>query len=351
MILDKQMGYPITITYLPYSNCKNDMRILNDVICVINESFPKYPISERDIDEKTPDIYYLTYCDAIVAAALVAYSNNLDDELVANLYYVSTKPQFRKLGLMSKLFHHITKKCIVQMFNKIISGVYLLVLVDNTGAINIYKRNKFIIMDTFTAQDGRVCHVMVLTLKILKESNINISIDTVFTLLKKNGKNDYIGENVTQIHHMISTAMLAEKLKYPKELIVAALLHDVGHLIDGAKQMGNLGVLNHEVVGANYLKEFGFNDLVCDLVRNHVNAKRYLVSIDVKYKQNLSKASLETLNYQGGFMSLDELEVFKNDKNFDMYIKLRKLDEDAKNNKDKLVDLEHFRKVCFDCCE
>ncbi len=61
--------------------------------------------------------------------------------------------------------------------------------------------------------------------------------------------------------------------------------------------MGNLGVLKHEEIGAEVLKNIGFDDKVCELVKNHVNAKRYLVSKDPKYYENLSEASKGTLNY------------------------------------------------------
>ena len=39
--------------------------------------------------------------------------------------------------------------------------------------------------------------------------------------------------------------------------------------------MGELGISNHEGIGAKWLKTKGFPEYICKLVKNHVNAKRY----------------------------------------------------------------------------
>ena len=48
----------------------------------------------------------------------------------------------------------------------------------------------------------------------------------------------------------------------------------------------NVGVMNHETIGAKFLKELNFPDIICDIVQGHVNVKRYLVYINPEYYQS-----------------------------------------------------------------
>ena len=57
-------------------------------------------------------------------------------------------------------------------------------------------------------------------------------VDYLLELLETKGSNMmYGGENVSQLEHALQCAELAEKNKLPKPTIVAALLHDIGHLL------------------------------------------------------------------------------------------------------------------------
>ena len=172
--------------------------------------------------------------------------------------------------------------------------------------------------------------------------------EIVFELLRNRGCADYIGEPVSQIEHMLEAGQCALDKGYPDFVITAALLHDIGHLLPDQILMDDLGVKDHEIVGANYLHSLGFNDEVCDLVRNHVNAKRYLVTINEDYV--LSEASARTLEYQGGRMSSAKLLEFKQRKNFDWYLKMRAIDELAKGDQISRLTLEDFRSICDRCC-
>ena len=190
-----------------------------------------------------------------------------------------------------------------------------------------------------------------------------MNVDKIFSLFKKHGNSDYIGENVTQLSHAIQAAMLAEERKFGNDMIVACLLHDIGHLVgienkeeemkDDTPLWGgerslikSLGIKNHEVVGANFLKECGFNDVVCNLVKNHVDAKRFLVTVSKNYRDNLSEASKKTLQYQK-LMSDEEVDKFVNNKLFTLSISLRKIDDQAKKQDIKLNDLEYYRLFLF----
>jgi putative nucleotidyltransferase with HDIG domain len=68
------------------------------------------------------------------------------------------------------------------------------------------------------------------------------------------------------------------------ELVIAALLHDIGQIIplEGTKEVRmslrngaeNVGRVGHEAIGAEYLHSVGFSETVCRLVNSHVAAKR-----------------------------------------------------------------------------
>jgi putative nucleotidyltransferase with HDIG domain len=143
---------------------------------------------------------------------------------------------------------------------------------------------------------------------------------------------EYFGEPVTQLEHALQAAKLAEDARAGDEAVIAALLHDVGHLAAeaDAPRMGSVGVLAHESIGARYLAARGFSKLVVELVQNHVEAKRYLARTNARYLSQLSAASLETLSHQGGPMSAEEAARFAADPLFAAHLRQRSWDEQAK---------------------
>lgn len=181
----------------------------------------------------------------------------------------------------------------------------------------------------------------------LHKSNLmEASVKQIVELYQKYGAYDYIGENVTQSQHAIQAYLLAQKDNQPNDVMIGALLHDVGHLIgleQKAQTMGNLGVNNHEGVGWDYLKQLGFHETVCNIAKNHVNAKRYLVSSDQKYYDQLSDASKQTLVYQGGLMTKEEMNDFVKDPLFPIYIKMRYWDDQAKITNMQLPSFNDLR--------
>ena len=158
--------------------------------------------------------------------------------------------------------------------------------------------------------------------------------EKVRSLYEKHGDSDYFGEPVTQYQHAIQAAYFAEKYApNDEELILAALLHDIGHLLGEKEEdrMGKLGVLRHEYLGGEYLrKELGLSERICYLVENHVNAKRYLTHVDKDYYNRLSDASKQTLVYQGGPMNDDEAKRFRSHGEFELCLRMRTFDEAAK---------------------
>jgi 2-amino-1-hydroxyethylphosphonate dioxygenase (glycine-forming) len=172
-----------------------------------------------------------------------------------------------------------------------------------------------------------------------------MSASTIVFLFDLYGTNDYIGEEITQTEHMIQTAMFAEEEGGDEEEILAALLHDIGHFVNTGNlenHMAQYGQRGHENIGYVYLKQIGFSERICSLARNHVKAKRYLVSKNKEYLHNLSEASLQTLNYQGGPMLKTEMTEFENDYLFNSSIKLRYWDDKAKIKNMKIKSVSDY---------
>lgn len=184
-------------------------------------------------------------------------------------------------------------------------------------------------------------------MKMMKDEVVRMVLD----LLREKGSGAYYGEPVTQTEHMVQTALWAEKeSKGNSELITAALLHDVGHLLHSASEdVADHGInMRHELIGSEWLKRIGFKPVVYELVRLHVDAKRYLCSINPKYLSNLSPASSLSLSLQGGPMSSQEAEDFIGSEFGKLSLQIRSWDEKAKEPNLPLPPLDHFRPFLLD---
>jgi predicted HD phosphohydrolase len=108
-------------------------------------------------------------------------------------------------------------------------------------------------------------------------------------------------------------------------------LHDIGHLLDlpESRRHPGVGVINHAETGSRFLETLGFGGKVCELVRSHVEAKRYLASKG-DYEAKLSPASKTTLRLQGGPMSPEEAERWGGTVHSFGALRLRVHDEAAK---------------------
>ena len=156
------------------------------------------------------------------------------------------------------------------------------------------------------------------------------AIKTLVNLFERADAADYVGEPVSQAGHALQAAALASA-SGDVELLLAALLHDVGHLcFADAEQMDNVGTLEHEMLGADFLTALGFSRRVTSLVAGHVDAKRYLCAVEPDYFDALSPASVRSLELQGGLMLAEELEAFENGPDFSAAVALRRWDEGAK---------------------
>lgn len=139
-------------------------------------------------------------------------------------------------------------------------------------------------------------------------------------------------ENISQTEHALQCALLAQQAQPSDELVAAALLHDVGHLLQLQGNNGNADFSQddlHENLGANFLSStFGPN--VTQPIALHVQAKRYLCAIDFSYESELSEGSQRSLVLQGGAMGVVEAERFSQLQYFEDAVTIRKLDDLAK---------------------
>ena len=141
------------------------------------------------------------------------------------------------------------------------------------------------------------------------------SIDEVVALYERWATDKY-DEEITQLEHAEQTAALAAAAGASDELVAAALLHDVGHLLeleeiaDSPRAFETRTDLHHEAVGARYLGSL-FPPSVTAPIALHVRAKRYRCAVDSAYHDSLSSGSAASLVVQGGPLSAEEIAAFQ----------------------------------------
>jgi [1-hydroxy-2-(trimethylamino)ethyl]phosphonate dioxygenase len=156
-------------------------------------------------------------------------------------------------------------------------------------------------------------------------------VEEILTLYGRKGAGAYFGECVSMTEHGLQAAHFAREEGASPMLVLAALLHDVGHLVeevpdDIADWTADTG---HEALGARWLAA-RFPPEVSEPVRLHVPAKRYLLATDPGYFARLSPASVATLRLQGGPMSAEEALRFETEPYREQAILVRRCDDRGK---------------------
>ncbi len=150
-------------------------------------------------------------------------------------------------------------------------------------------------------------------------------------LFQERGAESYFGERVSMLEHALQAAHFARTEQAPPALVVAALLHDVGHLLENVPDDINDWHVDarHEAVGSAWLARH-FGPEVWEPVALHVAAKRYLCATDPAYLARLSEASVLTLRLQGGPMQTEEVAAFERRSFFREAVRLRRWDDQGK---------------------
>jgi len=155
--------------------------------------------------------------------------------------------------------------------------------------------------------------------------------DEILAIFNRRGAGAYFGERVSMTEHALQAAYFAKAAAAPPELILAALLHDIGHLVEEVPDdLADWTTdAHHEEIGSRWLAG-RFPRQVFDPVRLHVPAKRYLCATDAAYYSKLSPASVVTLKLQGGPMSAAEVAQFETEPFHRQAVRVRRCDDQGK---------------------
>ena len=151
-------------------------------------------------------------------------------------------------------------------------------------------------------------------------------------IFMRRGSEAYLGEPVTMEQHMLQAAHYALSDGQDEVVVVAALLHDIGHFTSEFGSYSPSDTIDkfHETSGADVLQGL-FPSLVIDCVRYHVAAKRYLCAVDATYFGQLSAASVHSLSLQGGPMCATEVDRFKRQEHLRDIVNVRLYDDAGKD--------------------
>jgi len=174
---------------------------------------------------------------------------------------------------------------------------------------------------------------------------MTLTLDQLTELLEASGAHQYGGEAVSQLQHALQCAYLAEQAGESDELVVACLLHDVGHLVaphaDGASEPDPGKDDVHQYLAIPFLRGV-FPDSVLEPVRMHVDAKRYLCHAEPAYWETLSPASRLSLELQGGIFDVQQAAAFIAQPFAPEAVRLRRYDDQAKTPDLDVPGLDYY---------
>ena len=180
-----------------------------------------------------------------------------------------------------------------------------------------------------------------------------LTLDDIGLLFERHGHTQYTGEPVTQLEHALQSAALAEAGNAPHSLIVASLLHDLGHMLEGhtlAHDTPTLAGIDdlHQYRILPFLRPL-FGDDVLAPIAMHVDAKRYLCATDQAYFSLLSDDSVRSLKLQGGVFDEAAAQAFIARPYAADAVRLRRWDDQAKQQGLATPDYRHFTRYYPHC--
>ncbi len=170
-----------------------------------------------------------------------------------------------------------------------------------------------------------------------------LRIDDIEALFLNRGHEQYSGEPVTQLQHALQSATLAEAEGADDELVTAALLHDLGHLVQDLGETPTLRGVDdlHQFIALPFLRGL-FSDRVLGAVQGHVDAKRWLCASRPGYLEALSADSQRSLVLQGGVFDAAQAAAFIAKPGADEAVRLRLWEDQAKSATMVTPPLAHF---------
>lgn len=167
-------------------------------------------------------------------------------------------------------------------------------------------------------------------------------IQDIVELFESRGAAWYGRESVSQLDHALQCGSLAAESGAAPELVIASLLHDIGHLLTHQdEKMASERDDVHQYIMQPFLREL-FPESVLAPIRLHVDAKRYLCTAESGYWESLSPASKASLELQGGPFSAAQAEEFIGRDFAADAVRLRRWDDLAKTPGLLVPGLESF---------
>lgn len=169
-------------------------------------------------------------------------------------------------------------------------------------------------------------------------------IERIFALIESKGTAWYGREPITLLQHSLQTAGLAELDGATPSLVAAALLHDLGHILNKDVRRTGEGQVRddrHEYIAGGYLERM-FGAAVAEPIRLHVEAKRFLCATVPGYGQGLSQASVRSMELQGGVFSPADAAKFLDRPYAHDAVRLRRWDDEAKDPEAKTKSLSDY---------
>jgi phosphonate degradation associated HDIG domain protein len=169
-------------------------------------------------------------------------------------------------------------------------------------------------------------------------------------LFGSHGHSEYSGEKVTQLEHALQAAQLAESEGAADTLVTAALLHDLGHMLNPQGDTPTQRGIDdqHQYFAIPFLRPL-FPPAVIEAIRLHVDAKRALCALEPGYYAALSEDSKRSLALQGGVFSKAQLDAFVAKPFAADAMRVRRWDDRAKVPGQQTPELSHFLSIVKRC--
>ncbi len=179
---------------------------------------------------------------------------------------------------------------------------------------------------------------------------MGLKLPDIERLFRDHGHLAYSGEGVSQLEHALQAAQLAEADEAPLELVTAAFLHDLGHLLNlQGETPTERGIDDqHQYFAIPFLRPL-FRAPVIEAIRLHVDAKRALCALEPDYYEALSGDSKRSLTLQGGIFSRDETRAFLARPHAEDAIRVRRWDDQAKVPGAPTPPIGHYLEIAARC--
>ena len=163
-----------------------------------------------------------------------------------------------------------------------------------------------------------------------------LTLSDIEQLFRDHGHIEYSGEGVSQVEHALQAARFAEQENAGDALVTAALLHDLGHLLNRQGETPTLRGIDdqHQYFAIPFMRPL-FPAAVIEPIRLHVDAKRALCSLEPGYYEGLSDESK-----RGAFLAKPHAREA---------MRLRRWDDKAKVAGAATGALDHYLEIAARC--